>query len=93
LALDRIVSKQELLEFLTQVIRTPAGAIDKHDPLCQSFKETEKEHAIRLPDKLRATEQICKIMGWDAPEKVEEEIKTPPWTPNRASQYWPDGQT
>jgi hypothetical protein len=59
LALDRIISKQETLEFLTQVIRTPAGAIDKNDPLCQSFKDTEREYEIKLPDKLRAEERIC----------------------------------
>lgn len=81
LALDRIVSKREMLEFLTTVIRTPAGAIDKNDPLCQSFKDSEKEHEIKLPDKLRAAERICKIMGWDAPMKLEEERKFAPPTP------------
>ena len=75
LAMDRIISKQETLEFLTAVIRTPAGAIDKNDPLCQSYKDTKDINEIKLPDKLRAAERVCKIMGWDAAMKLEEEHK------------------
>jgi len=76
---DRIATKRELLEFLTKIIRTPAGAIDKHDPLCQSYKDTKDSNEIKLPDKLRAAERICKIMGWDAPQKTED--ITPPKPP------------
>lgn len=80
LALDRIITKQETLEFLTQVIRTAAGDINKHDQLCQSYKDTTGEAGhrideIKLPDKLRAAERVCKMLGWDAPIKTEEEVK------------------
>ena len=77
---ERIITKQELLQFLTKTIRTAAGAIDRDDPLCQSYKDTVRQysstHEIKLPDKLRAAERICKIMGWDSPEKFED--ATPP---------------
>ena len=77
---ERIITKQELLQFLTKTIRTAAGAIDRDDPLCQSYKDTVRQysstHEIKRPDKLRAAERICKIMGWDSPEKFED--ATPP---------------
>jgi hypothetical protein len=62
---------------------TAAGAIDRDDPLYQSYKDTVRQysstHEIKLPDKLRAAEQVCKIMGWDAPTKSE--AVTPPVPP------------
>jgi len=80
LAMDRIISKQETLEFLTTVIRTPAGAVGVNDSLCQSYKHTEKEHEIKMPDKLKAVEKVCKILGWDAPVRVQEEAQFAPPT-------------
>ena len=81
---ERIITKQELLEFLTKTIRTAAGAIDRDDPLCQSYKDTvgqySSTHEIKLPDKLRAAERICKIMGWDSPDKVEDVTQHKPAT-------------
>jgi phage terminase small subunit len=50
LAMDRIISKQELLEFLTQVIRTPAGAIDKQNPplpVLQGHRGHQRDQASR----------------------------------------------
>jgi phage terminase small subunit len=81
---ERIITKQELLEFLTRTIRTAAGAIDRDDPLCQSYKDTvgqySSTHEIKLPDKLKAAERVCKIMGWDAPEKIEDATAPKPPT-------------
>jgi hypothetical protein len=82
---ERIASKEETLIFLTKVIRTPAGQIGRNDPLCQRFKEVVSETSttfeVRMPDKLRAIERICKIMGWDAAPKVEDIPKPPPRSP------------
>jgi hypothetical protein len=75
---------EELLEFLTKTIRTAAGAIDRDDPLCRSYKDTvgqySSTHEIKLPDKLKAAERICKIMGWDAPQQVEDVTQVKPPT-------------
>jgi len=85
LASERIASKEETLIFLTKVIRTPAGQIGRNDPLCQRFKDvvsdTSTTFEVRMPDKLRAIERICKIMGWDAAAKVEDVSKPPPPSP------------
>jgi hypothetical protein len=51
----------------------------------QRFKEvvsdTSTTFEVRMPDKLRAIERICKIMGWDAAPKVEDVPKPPPPSP------------
>jgi len=39
--------------------------------LCQSYKVTPEGREIRMPDKLRAVEQLAKLCGWNEPEKLE----------------------
>ncbi len=66
-----LISRQEVVEFLTAVIRTPAAQVDELSRLCQSFKKTATTHEIRMPGKLEAIDRLCHIMGWYAPEKIE----------------------
>lgn len=68
---DRIATKKEILEFLTEVVRTPAGNVDEEHKLCQSFKNTEGVREIKIPDKIRAVERMAKIQGWDKPEELK----------------------
>ena len=65
------LSRDQLREFLTEVILTPAGEVDEHSRLCQSYKVTQESREIRMPDKLRAIEQLVKLCGWNEPEKHE----------------------
>ena len=58
-------------DFLTEVILTPAGKVDEESRLCQSYKVTPEVREIRMPDKLRAVEQLAKMWGWNEPEKHE----------------------
>ncbi|GAT35608.1 phage terminase, small subunit [Terrimicrobium sacchariphilum] len=66
---DLVATRQEVLEFLTEVIRTPAGMVDEEHKLCQSFKFTEGMREIKIPPKLQAAERLAKMLGWDVPEK------------------------
>ena len=68
-----IASRRETLEFLTAVIRTPAGAVDALSSLCQQFKETPRVKQIRMPKKLRAVARVCEMMGWTAQDHCEKE--------------------
>lgn len=70
---ELIASKKELAEFLTEVIRTPAGTIDEEHKLCQSFKFTKGERSLKIPDKIKAAERLSKLMGYDKPEQVKVE--------------------
>ena len=47
------LSRDQAREFLTDVIRTPAGQVDEQSRLCQSYKVTPEMREIRMPDKLR----------------------------------------
>ena len=58
-------------EFLVEVILTPAGKVNEQSRLCQSYKVTPEVHEIRMPDKLRAVEQLAKLCGFNEPEKME----------------------
>jgi hypothetical protein len=64
------LSKRQLLDFLVDVIATPAGHVQKDNPLCQSFKDTQDCSEIKLPDKLRAAETLAKLCGWNEPDKL-----------------------
>ena len=48
------LSRDQLREFLTEVILTPAGRVDEKSRLCQSYKITPELREIRMPDKLAA---------------------------------------
>ena len=65
------LSKKQLLDFLADVITTPAGTVHKLHPLCQSFKDTNYANEIKLPDKLGAITQLAKMCGWNEPDKIE----------------------
>ena len=65
------MSRDQVRQFLTEVILTPAGKVDEQSRLCQSYKVTPDVREIRMPDKLRAIEQLAKLCGWNEPEKFE----------------------
>ena len=65
------LSRNQLREFLVEVILTPAGKVNEQSRLCQSYKVTPEVREIRMPDKLRAVEQLAKLCGWNEPEKFE----------------------
>ena len=73
--LEMVASRQEALEFLTAVLRTPAGKVDELSKLCQSFKRTATALEVRMPSKLDAVDRLAKMLGWDAPKKVEHDSK------------------
>lgn len=73
-----VAEKSEALEFLTKVLRTPIGEIDKTSVLGQEFTVDQiNEEVIRtkvkMPDKLRAIERMAKMLGWDEAEKHQHE--------------------
>jgi hypothetical protein len=57
------LSRDQVREFLVAVILTPAGKVDEQSRLCQSYKVTPEVREIRMPDKLRAIEQLAKLCG------------------------------
>lgn len=64
------VNRAMVVKFLVDVIQTPAGSVTQDSRLCQSIETSDKGWKLRMPDKMRAVEQLCKIMGYYEPEKM-----------------------
>jgi siderophore synthetase component len=65
------LSREQLRDYLIEVLTTPAGEVHEKHRLCQSYKLTAEAAEYKMPDKLRAAEQLCKILGWHAPDEVK----------------------
>lgn len=71
--LDRsaIATKQECLEFLTAVLRTPIGQVGEDSPLCQEIAYTDSGMRKKMPGKIEAVRELSKLAGYNEPEKLE----------------------
>lgn len=58
-----ILTKRQEMEFLTEVITTPAGKITKDSRLCQGFTQDGEKVTVKMPDKMRALEILAKMKG------------------------------
>jgi hypothetical protein len=65
------LNRRKVLDYLVDVILTPAGHVVDGDPLCQSFRTSDKGRTMRMPDKIRAAEMLAKLCGWFPTEKPE----------------------
>ena len=68
-----ILSKQERMEWLTRVVKTPIGEVDEESDLCQEFRfdgET-MSRTYKMPSKLGAIAELNKMDGAYEPEKIE----------------------
>lgn len=70
--LDRsaIATKQECLEFLTAVLRTPIGEVGEDSPLCQEVAYTDSGMRKKMPGKIEAVRELSKLAGYNEPEPV-----------------------
>lgn len=66
-----IATKQECLEFLTAVLRTPIGDVGEDSPLCQEVAYTDSGMRKKMPGKIEAVREISKLAGYNEPEKLE----------------------
>jgi hypothetical protein len=65
------LGREQLAGFYGACITTPAGEINEHHPLCQSYEVSEKGKKLKMPDKVAAATALARLSGWDAPSKVE----------------------
>ena len=74
------MTRDELVAFLANAIRTPIANIDETSPLAQEVtrdhlvrKDTAEVTRVRIKSvgKLDAAKQLVAICGWAAPEKIE----------------------
>ena len=65
------LSREAALQFLTEVVNTPIGAVTKDSRLAQAMKDTDDVHEIRMPDKLVAVQTLGKMCAWFSAERIE----------------------
>ena len=70
--LDRsaVATKQECLEFLTAVLRTPIGEVGEDSPLCQEVAYTDSGMRKKMPGKIEAVRELSKLAGYNEPVDV-----------------------
>jgi Terminase small subunit len=64
------MTREELLAFYADVIRTPADSVPSNSRIIQAFEKTEHGRKIRLVDKAAAGAALAKMCGWDQPTKI-----------------------
>ena len=70
------LTRDELLGFYSEVIRTPADKVPPGSPVIQAFEENGNGRKIRIVDKAAAGTALAKMCGWDQPTKIV--VKTDP---------------
>ncbi len=66
-----VADLQELLEYLTAIVRTPIGEVVPSSPLCQSYEANETREKITMPSKLAAVQELCRLQGFYPADKMQ----------------------
>ena len=66
-----ILTRNELAEYLSRVIRTPVGEVGPDSPLVQEYSADKSGIRVRMVSKIAAVSELAKLMGWYAPEKTD----------------------
>ena len=71
--LDRAqMTRDELLAFYAEVIRTPADQVPAGSPVIQAYEQdSEGRVKVRICDKATSGAQLARMCGWNEPDKVE----------------------
>ncbi len=70
-ACESVLSKRKRMEWLSRVVTTPPGQVDENSDLCQEMVIGEFGTKCRVPDKIRAIQELNKMDGAYAPEEVK----------------------
>lgn len=64
------MTREELLRIMVDTVKAKPIDASMHNPLCE-LKMSKTGPFAAFMDKTRAAERICKMLGWDAPEKID----------------------
>jgi hypothetical protein len=70
------MTRDELLAFYAEVIRTPADQVPPGSPVIQSYEVTEHGHKIRIVDKAAAGAALSRMTGWNSAERLDIGVNT-----------------
>ena len=67
------MTRQEVLQWLSAVIRTSPGEVTKSSSLCQAYEETpDGTIKLRMVDKVVCLQQLARMCAWNSPELLLE---------------------
>lgn len=67
-----VAQRQEVLEFLTRVLRTPVGEVDERSDLCGEVTYLKDGTSkVKMIGKLDAMKELNRMMGYYEPDKSE----------------------
>ena len=68
-------TRDDLVGYLVQVLKTPVGEVTAESPLCQRMKVDEAGgFLVEMPGKIAAAKQLAEIMGWNKPAEVKVDV-------------------
>lgn len=68
---DAVLTKRARMEWLSRVVTTAPNAVGGESDLCQEMTTSEFGVKCRMPDKLRAVQELNKMDGAYTPEEVK----------------------
>lgn len=66
-----IIDREAVLQYLSDVLRTPIGDVRADSVLCQKLAIDDKGARIEMPSKLGAVSELAKILGWYKEQTVQ----------------------
>lgn len=68
-------TRDDLVGFLVQVMKTPIGEVGANSILAQKCKVDEAGgYLIEMPSKIQAAKQLAEVMGWNKPQEVKVDL-------------------
>jgi hypothetical protein len=68
-------SRDDLVGYLVQVIKTPVGMVGQESELAQRVKvDAEGGFLVEMPSKIHAAKQLAEVMGWNKPQEVKVDL-------------------
>jgi len=72
------LSREEALQWLAAVIKTPVGQVHTDHPLAQSYKlDNDGNLEVRMPSKIEAIALLAKLNGWCEPDRLALSMEDP----------------
>jgi hypothetical protein len=69
------MERDDLVQYLVNVLKTPVGVIDANHELCQEWSMDDAGALrVKMPSKLAAAKQLADIMGWNKPQEVKVDL-------------------
>lgn len=72
------ITRDELVEIMAEIVRTPGDAIPAGSRIVQEVRAGKFGSTVVIPSKVQAADFIAKVLGFYAPQKVENEHRFSP---------------